>query len=608
MRILTLLFPFIATVALAQSDPEQDTTRTYDADPVTVTATRVGVTRTNISPSVSVIPEAVLSVQPERSILSVLSQQVPSLFVTERGLLGFGTNTGAGLVTIRGVGGSPNTQVLMLIDGRPQFMGLFGHPLGDSYLTTATERIEVIRGPASVLYGSNAMGGVINIITGEPKYEGWKASGNVRHGSFNTTTASARAGYGGTGWNASVSGTYQRTDGHRPESDYAVRSASARAGAWITDGLTMTAEGAMTIFRTSDPRPVYSPDLDHWVDILRAYAGISLDNSFGPFEGGLRLVHNHGDHAIYDGFRSTDALTAISLYQSARLLPGNILTIGIDYKTYGGNVSAAPPPTKQGDYRLTEYAFSLQVRQSVLEPLTIDGGIRMEHHELYGWEAIPQVGAVFRVTEATTIRATAAKGFRSPAVFQFYLFPPSNTAIGPERSYSYEVGVSRTFSSSANAEVVGYVIESSDLIETIPGAPPRFRNRGNVINRGVELSGALLPGADLELRGSYSYFHAAERIASVPRHKLFLGCSVLLDRVRLDLTTQYIHTIFGRNSANTLIPMDNYLLLGIQARVPVIANSALTLSAENLLNASYQTIYGYPMPGRTFTAGISASL
>ena len=71
----------------------------------------------------------------------------------------------AGGISIRGIGGSPNTQMLVLIDGHPQFMGLMGHPLPDAYVASDVERVEVVRGPASILYGTNAMGGVINIIT-----------------------------------------------------------------------------------------------------------------------------------------------------------------------------------------------------------------------------------------------------------------------------------------------------------------------------------------------------------------------------------------------------------------------------------------------------------
>jgi len=149
---------------------------TINLDEVVVTGTTVKVNRNNVPMAVSVVGNRQISESVETALLPVLNGRVPGLFVTERGIMGFGVSTGAaGQISIRGIGGSPNTGVLMLIDGHPQFMGIFGHPLPDSYVASDVEKVEVIRGPASILYGSNAMGGVINIITK-------KQTENVLHG------------------------------------------------------------------------------------------------------------------------------------------------------------------------------------------------------------------------------------------------------------------------------------------------------------------------------------------------------------------------------------------------------------------------------------------
>ncbi len=92
-------------------------------------------------------------------------------------------------------GGSPNTQVLVLIDGHPQFMGIMGHPLPDAYVASDAEKIEIIRGPASILYGSNAMGGVINIITRKQKEDGLNANARLMYGSSNARKYMANAGF-----------------------------------------------------------------------------------------------------------------------------------------------------------------------------------------------------------------------------------------------------------------------------------------------------------------------------------------------------------------------------------------------------------------------------
>ena len=151
-------------------------TDTVSIQEVVVTGTRNEVDIRHLPMTVTVIGQQKLIEQNHQSILPAVMQQVPGLFVTSRAVMGYGVSGGgSGAINIRGIGGSPNTDVLVLIDGHPQYQGIFGHPISDSYQTMMTERVEVLRGPASVLYGSNAMGGVISIVTRSMKYSGIKS-------------------------------------------------------------------------------------------------------------------------------------------------------------------------------------------------------------------------------------------------------------------------------------------------------------------------------------------------------------------------------------------------------------------------------------------------
>ena len=149
-----------------------------------------------------------------QQLLSALSGSVPGLFITERNILGFGlSNGGAGGIKIRGVGGSPTNAVLMMVDGQPQFAGIYSHHVADFYETEYVDHVEVLRGPGSVLYGSNAMGGVINVITKEADSEGIRTTARTQYGSYNTWCSSVTSTTHYGKLSSLISASYDRTDG-----------------------------------------------------------------------------------------------------------------------------------------------------------------------------------------------------------------------------------------------------------------------------------------------------------------------------------------------------------------------------------------------------------
>ncbi|NLD23292.1 MAG: TonB-dependent receptor plug domain-containing protein, partial [Bacteroidales bacterium] len=168
---------------------------TIRLDEVIVTGSMPKVNLRNLPMSISVVTESQIEARKDNSLLPLLNEEVPGLFITQRGVMGYGVAGGAaGAMSIRGIGGAPTAGVLVLIDGHPQYMGLMGHPLADSYQSMMTERVEVVRGPASVLYGSNAMGGVINIISKQQKQDGIHNSARLMYGSYNSLSAEVASG------------------------------------------------------------------------------------------------------------------------------------------------------------------------------------------------------------------------------------------------------------------------------------------------------------------------------------------------------------------------------------------------------------------------------
>ena len=218
-KILTAILISIALPGSMLSAPADSLRlKSYKLDEVVVTGTRDETDIRHLPMTISVVGRQQLEQTYQPSILPTLTEQVPGLFTTSRGIMGYGVSTGAaGGMSLRGIGagvnaaGGPTTSLLVLIDGHPQYMGLMGHPIADAYQSMMAERVEVLRGPASVLYGSNAMGGVINIVTRKMQEDGVKTNAQIGYGSYNTlqTEVSNRVRKGR--FSSVVTGSYNRT-------------------------------------------------------------------------------------------------------------------------------------------------------------------------------------------------------------------------------------------------------------------------------------------------------------------------------------------------------------------------------------------------------------
>ena len=268
---------------------------------VIISANKIEVNRNSVPLTLSVIDREQIESSSESALLPVLSQHVPGLFVTQKGITGFGVSEGAaGTVNIRGVGSG--NKVLMLFDGQPQWAGVFGHSLPDTYVASDVERVEVIRGPGSLLYGSNAMGGVVNIITRRHKQEGRRTQARVMYGSYNTQKYMVNNGYNKGGFSSFISLNHDRTDGHRPHSDFRMTNGFANLGYTFNAQYKLSGDVSIAKSNYQNPGKVSDPIFDNKMDILRGTTSLSVENRYEKVTGALRLFYNWGDHDINDGY------------------------------------------------------------------------------------------------------------------------------------------------------------------------------------------------------------------------------------------------------------------------------------------------------------------
>ena len=600
---LVLIMP---VVAFCQEVP--DSNRTYVLDPVVVTATQIEALRSRVPNAVSLITKADIRNSGETSVLSLIGRRVPGVFVTERGVLGYGVSNGAaGTIMIRGTGGGPNTQVLVLTDGRPQMMGLMGHPLPDTYVSSGVERVEIIRGPASLLYGTNAMGGVVNIIYEKPTALNQSMNAGASYGTFHTQKYELGGSYGINGGGIAIFGNHYQTDGHRPYSSFNSNNGTMRGNFALNDRYSMDADLNLTTFRTYDPGTSSRALIDNWVDITRGSAGVSILNNSANAQGALKAFFNWGRHDIFDGFHSTDNNLGLQFYQGLNLLQDNVTTVGIDYRRYGGIARNQLTRVDFGEHFVNEFSAYALVQQRLLSSLDATAGVRLNHHNLYGWETVPQVGLAYQASSSTTIKATASKGFRSPTIRELYLFPAPTPTLEPERMSNYEIGLLQAVGQNGSFELTGFLAEGSNIIRTT-GVYPNLvlSNSGAFTHRGIEFSGKVNPRTDLDIDLSYTYLDPGDQTNANPKNKIFLGGTLRVDPVICSMGVQYVSDLFGDDFGRKSLP--DYALLDARVTTNIVPAVSVYVAGENLLNRQYQILYDYPMPGRTVFIGVNWTL
>lgn len=581
-------------------------------DEAVITGNKVMAPKSSSPLTLSVVTREVIEQSGETNVLPVLSSRIPGVFVTERGITGFGVGEGsAGKITVRGIGGSPNTQVLVMIDGHPQFAGIFGHPLSDAYVAAGIEKVEVVRGPVSLLYGTNAMAGAINIITRQQDKDGVLVSARAQFGSFNTQKYTASLGYKKNKFHILGSFNHDQTDGHRDNSDFDITDGYLKAGYELSSHFRILVNASLASYHTTDPGPVYTTDTTyqnggHWGDFLRGEGSVALENKYRRSEGAFRFYYNGGEHTIYDGFHSTDHLTGITLYQGLKLWPDNLITVGIDYQRYGGfaeNTIPVPPITFT-DTAIFEIAGYLLLQNTISEKLSATAGLRLEDHELFGTEWIPQIGINWYPSQATVVKATISKGFRSPTIQELFLFTPANPQLEPERMWNFETGVTQYFfKEHLSIELNGFLARGSNLIQ-MTGVYPDVKNKnsGKFTHYGVEFQGRMMLTDHLHLMGSYSWLHTDKARIAAPAHQLFLEGSYQWKKLLIILEMNYIHDLVTRTDPEVVY--QRYALCNARLSYQVASFVSAWVAGQNLLNQSYQINDGYPMPGINAMGGI----
>jgi len=588
-----------------------------------VTGSKIEISRKVIPLSVSQISRQEIESTGQINILPALNTFIPGIFVTERNVLGFGVAAGgSGGINMRGIGGAPNTGVLVLIDGHPQYQGIFGHPLADAYVASDVEKVEVIRGAGSLLYGSNAMGGVINIITRKNTKEGISGSVGASYGSYNTQKYYGTIGYKRDKLSIFASVNHDQTDGIRANTDFNITNGFTKVGYELSKNWNLSADFNIAKFDANDngpvwkvPTPVIAPNTvaavaaPFGIDILRGKTSISIENKFANMNGAFKAYHNFGEHTLTNNFHSTDRNSGIMLFETFKLFRNNSITVGSDFKQYGGMVNQLPiQDTLITINELSAYAY---IQQTLFEKLTLSAGFRFENNSKFGNELIPMAGLTYILNQNTSFKTSVSKGFRSPTIMELYMNSPvPNPNLEPERMMNYEVSwLQSLLNNKLKLELTAYKVVGENMI-LVTGAFPNLKkeNVGSFENQGIEFSAKYALSKNLHLHANYSYLDLSKAVVAAPRQQLNVSANYNYKIWNFNLSTQYIEKLYTFVSPNPTIPaaiQPDYLLLNARLACRPIQNLELFIIGNNLLNQSYQINYGYPMPGINFNGGVS---
>lgn len=594
---------------------------------VVVTGTRNKTDIRHLPMTVSVVDRPVIEYSNVPSLLPVLTEQVPGFFTTSRGIMGYGVSDGAaGTISIRGLSGGSG-QVMVLIDGHPQYMGMFGHPISDAYQSLMAERVEVLRGPASVLYGSNAMGGVVNIVTRKMEQDGVRTNINAGYGSWNTvqTELTNRVRY--KGFSSIISASYNRTDGHRTDMGFEQYGGYAKLGYDFTDNWRIRADVNVTHFNASNPGTVSDPLADADQSVTRGMTSLAVENEYERTSGALSVFYNLGDHHINDGyhpsageqpldyrFNSHDDMMGISAYQSVRMFRGNRLTVGVDWYRFGGSAwNRYVVGERNGerediaDVVQHEVAGYVDFRQNIGTWLTLDAGVRIDHHSHVGTEWVPQAGLSFHLPYAIEIKASASKGFRYPTIREMYMFPPQNPDLRPERMWTYELALSQKLLEGRLSYGLNiFYISGDNMILRLPnpdGAGMLNQNSGEIRNAGVEAQAAWRIARDWSVDANYSFLHMDNPVVAAPEHKLYVGGLFSHGRWHVSTGVQYVAGLYTQVGENPV--QEDFVLWNVRASFRILEWMSVWVRGENLLDWQYEINAGFPMPGANVTGGLN---
>lgn len=634
----------LAGTAHAQTAPaaKADESGTIDviiaderAEPDIIVAARVPQSSSQVGQAVTVLTRAELE-RRQTIVLSDVLATTPGVTVSRTG--------GVGTVTAVRIRGAEGEQTLTIIDGirvndpsSPGGAFDFG-----TLLAGSIDRVEVLRGPNSVPWGSQAIGGVVNVTTASPT-QGLQARGRIEYGSHDSVYANAGLS-GGTGpLTASFNGGYTRTDGISAAANGTERDGFRQYGATGKVGLELAPGIGI------DLRGYYADSRTHYDSAFPAPTFVVSDS---PAYSTAKEAYGYvGAHAnlLDDRFRNRIAFTIADIKRDNFDAPATPVSFFSRGRTerfeYQGDFRVNDQVRLVGgaEYENSRFndgstfastGITSVYGEAIVNPvrqLTITGGVRHDDHRTFGSRTTFGADAALALDTGTTFRASYGEGFKAPTLYQLYSFY-GNTSLAPETARSYDVGIQqRLLGNQVSASVTYFHRDTKNQIDfaSCPAAQTTvvtsicfqrpfgvYNNIAKARAEGVEVELTLRPVEAFTVTGNYSYIDAKNRsvgsnlgkdLARRPKQTMSLLADYRFP-IGLSIGGTVTHVGDSFDNAGNTVRLDGYVLAGFRAEMPIGQRLVVYGRIDNAFDERYRTVANYGTDGRTVSGGIRVKL
>lgn len=638
-RLLLLPCLFAAAPSFAQSAQSSAGLErvAQGDDEIVVTANREARPVDTVGQAVTVLDLATIE-QRQAVVVSDLLRQTPGVTVTRNG--GIGTSTS---VNIRG---ADSDQTVALIDGvklnDPSSPG-GGFNFGN-LLVGNIARIEVLRGAQSVLWGSQAIGGVVNLITRQPTEE---LAVNVRGegGSFGTGQGFANISGKAGPVSASIGGGFLTTDGisayapGREADGYRNYGANGSVSVALAEGVSVDVRGFYSNGRTEIdgfPAPSFSfgdtrevGDAEQWT----GYTGLNAALFDGRFRNRVGYAHTSSNRTNTDPdgtptetFRGKGRNDRFDYQGSFDVTDAVFATFGVEREVSRFTTSSYGGPATTGRARL--FGVYGQLAVTPIENLTLTGGVRHDDHNVFGGATVFAGSGVWSPNGGNTLlRASYSEGFKAPTLYQLQS-EYGNALLTPERSQGWDAGITqRGLDGAVEASATWFDRTSKDLIAFVScfgvttgvcvGKPNgTYDNIARAEAKGLEFALKLRPVEAFTVAAAYTWLDAENRSAGTanfgrklarrPADSLTVNADY---RWAFGLGVGATVTMVGDSfdNASNARRLEGYVLTDLRASFPVTERIEVYGRVENLFDERYQTIFQYGTPGRAAYGGVRLS-